>query len=105
MVPTLRDIQQVALFSHPTSGWWSNKKRQPVPQGGIKVLFGTFGVLFYLKGSKVQTSNYSLFANLLDTFKEKASVLDAMFLHIQYSDILREKFVKANVYINELSNY
>ena len=35
---------------------------------------------------------------MLDCFKQKASVIDAIFLHIQYSDILKERFAKANVF-------
>lgn len=61
--------------------------------------------LWYLNGSKAQTNQYSLFANLLDGFKEKASVLDAIFSHIEYSDILRDRFAKANIFTNEASNY
>ena len=42
------------------------------------------------------------FTDLLDIFKSKSSEIDEMFLHIKYSEILRERFLKANVLTREL---
>ena len=58
----------------------------------------------YPEGSKAQTSDLSLFGEMLDCFKQKAPLLEAMFLHIKYSDTLKDRFLKANVFAEELLN-
>ena len=58
----------------------------------------------YLDGSKVRTSQYSLFASLLDSFREKASVLDAIFSHIEYSDLLRGRFLDVGVRVCDFTD-
>ncbi|MEI8252288.1 MAG: hypothetical protein WCG25_00705 [bacterium] len=57
---------------------------------------------YYLDEFKLKTNYLSLFSDMLDSFKQKAPLLEAMFLHIKYSDILKERFLQANVFTNEL---
>lgn len=82
---------------------WLQTSDSPVLYNVLYDLKHNYSCL-YLNGSKTQTNQYSLFANILETFREKASVLDAIFLHIEYSDTLKERFTKANIFTNEASN-
>ena len=59
---------------------------------------------YYLNEYKPQTSQYSLFTDMLVSFKQKAPLLEAIFSHIKYSETLKEKFLQANVFTEELSN-
>ena len=42
---------------------------------------------------------------MLVFFKQKLSLFEDIFLHIKYSVVLKEIFLKANVFTEDLSNY
>ncbi|HNG96779.1 MAG TPA: hypothetical protein PLW93_00750 [Candidatus Absconditabacterales bacterium] len=60
--------------------------------------------VFWVKGEKPQTDVYRVFNELVGDFKQKASLLDAIFLHIHHTPILKERFIQAKVFTAEYSN-
>ena len=58
----------------------------------------------WVKGNKPQTDIGLLFKDLVGDFKQKASLLDAIFLHIHHTPILKERFTQAKLITAEYSN-